>query len=92
VKEDILEQIVDDYLQVEGYFTQHNLKFKPDPKHPHFEKDLDSNYSREKPDATGFTFSAARAGRTGLASSSKSPTSTKTRNGAGVWPSAGTAS
>ena len=31
MKEDILEQLVDDYLQTEGYFTRHNLKFKPDP-------------------------------------------------------------
>ena len=29
MKEDILEQLVDDYLQAKGYFTQHNLKFKP---------------------------------------------------------------
>jgi len=30
VKEDILEQIVDDYLQFNGYFTTHNVRFKPD--------------------------------------------------------------
>lgn len=45
MKEDILEQLVDDYLQSEGYFTRHNLKFKPDPAHPHFESDQDSNHS-----------------------------------------------
>jgi len=29
MKEDILEQIVDDYLKTKGYFTKHNVKFKP---------------------------------------------------------------
>ena len=29
MKEDILEQLVDDYLQAKGYFTRHNVKFKP---------------------------------------------------------------
>jgi len=29
MKEDILEQIVDDYLQVKGYFTRHNIKYRP---------------------------------------------------------------
>jgi hypothetical protein len=29
--EDILEQIVEEYLTHEGYFVQHNIKFKPDP-------------------------------------------------------------
>lgn len=29
IKEDILEQLVDDWLQAKGYFTRHNLKFKP---------------------------------------------------------------
>jgi hypothetical protein len=29
MKEDILEQLVDDYLQANGYFTRHNVKFKP---------------------------------------------------------------
>lgn len=31
VKEDVLEQIVDDYLQLQGYFTTHNLRFRPTP-------------------------------------------------------------
>lgn len=30
MKEDVLEQLVDDYLQLNGYFTQHNVRFKPD--------------------------------------------------------------
>jgi hypothetical protein len=29
MKEDVLEQIVDDYLQLEGYFTTHNVRFRP---------------------------------------------------------------
>ncbi len=29
MKEDVLEQIVDDYLQLNGYFTVHNVRFKP---------------------------------------------------------------
>jgi len=30
MKEDVLEQVVEDYLQLRGYFTIHNLRFKPD--------------------------------------------------------------
>lgn len=33
MKEDVLEQIVDDYLQLNGYFTIHNVRFKPSPDH-----------------------------------------------------------
>jgi hypothetical protein len=45
MKEDILEQIVDDYLQSKGYFTRHNIKFKPRPDHPEFVTKDDSNHS-----------------------------------------------
>ena len=41
MKEDILEQIVDDYLQFKGYFTTHNLRFKPDSSHTDYVADLD---------------------------------------------------
>lgn len=41
MKEDVLEQIVDDYLQFKGYFTTHNLRFKPRPDHELFEGDQD---------------------------------------------------
>jgi hypothetical protein len=34
MKEDVLEQIVDDYLQFKGGFTTHNVRFKPSPDHP----------------------------------------------------------
>jgi hypothetical protein len=45
MKEDILEQLVDDYLQAKGYFTRHNIKFKPRSDHPDFVSKDDSNHS-----------------------------------------------
>lgn len=36
MKEDILEQVVEDYLQFQGYFTIHNVPFHPDRGHPDF--------------------------------------------------------
>jgi hypothetical protein len=42
VKEDILEQVVDDYLQFAGYFTTHNIRFKPSKDHPEYKSQLDS--------------------------------------------------
>ena len=36
MKEDILEQLVDDYLKFNGYFTAHNIKFRPSEKHPEY--------------------------------------------------------
>ena len=36
MKEDVLEQIVDDYLQFRGYFTTHNVRFRPRPDHPDY--------------------------------------------------------
>ncbi|HEX8920190.1 MAG TPA: hypothetical protein VF766_01855 [Pyrinomonadaceae bacterium] len=45
MKEDVLEQIVDDYLQAQGYFTRHNLKFRPKSEHPEFIRNQDSNHS-----------------------------------------------
>jgi hypothetical protein len=41
MKEDVLEQIVDDYLQFKGYFTTHNVRFKPDPSRSDYIADLD---------------------------------------------------
>lgn len=38
MKEDILEQIVDDYLNFKGYFTIHNVKFQPSPSDPEYVK------------------------------------------------------
>jgi len=37
MKEDVLEQIVDDYLQTQGYFTRHNIKYRPHPEHPDYD-------------------------------------------------------
>jgi hypothetical protein len=41
MKEDVLEQIVDDYLQFKGYFTTHNVRFKPRTDHLEWEGDQD---------------------------------------------------
>jgi len=45
MKEDILEQLVDDYLQTQGYFTRHNIKFRPAPGSDGFVSKKDSNHS-----------------------------------------------
>ena len=42
MKEDILEQVVDDYLNLQGYFTTHNVPFKPDPTRDDYETAADS--------------------------------------------------
>lgn len=44
MKEDILEQLVDEYLQHQGYFTRHNVKFKPDVDHLEYNSQQDSLY------------------------------------------------
>ena len=44
-KEDILEQIVEEYLLHEGYFVQHNLKYRPQKDNPDFKSITDSNHS-----------------------------------------------
>ena len=44
-KEDILEQIVEEYLLHCGYFVRHNLKFRPRSGHPDFIGNQDSNHS-----------------------------------------------
>lgn len=42
MKEDILEQLVDEYLMHQGYFTMHNVKFKPPSSDPDFVGNQDS--------------------------------------------------
>lgn len=42
MKEDILEQLVDDYLKFSGFFTVHNVKFKPSVKHAEYVKNKDA--------------------------------------------------
>lgn len=44
-KEDILEQIVEEFLIHRGYFVQHNVKFLPRKDHPDFVTIKDSNHS-----------------------------------------------
>ena len=45
MKEDILEQLVDDYLKSNGFFTVHNVKFQPASADPEYIKKADSNAS-----------------------------------------------
>ena len=35
-KEDVLEQVAEEYLLHQGYFVQHNVKFLPRKDHPDF--------------------------------------------------------
>jgi hypothetical protein len=42
MKEDVLEQVVEDYLQLKGYFTVHNIPFKPDKAHAEYVSRTDS--------------------------------------------------
>lgn len=44
-KEDILEQLVEEYLIHRGYFVRHNVKFLPRKDHPEFVSNQDSNHS-----------------------------------------------
>jgi hypothetical protein len=44
MKEDVLQQIVDDYLKFSGYFTTHNVGFRPRADHPGYVKNQDSVY------------------------------------------------
>lgn len=44
-KEDILEQLVEEYLLHDGYFVRHNVKFLPRRDHPDFDGRQDSNHS-----------------------------------------------
>jgi hypothetical protein len=41
MKEDVLEQVVDDYFMFKGYFTRHNMRFKPSSSHGDFIKNAD---------------------------------------------------
>lgn len=45
MKEYILEQLVDECLQHKGYFTRHNVKFRPDKSRQSFRAKEDSTYS-----------------------------------------------
>jgi hypothetical protein len=43
-KEDILEQVVEEYLIHKGYFVRHNIKYLPRKDDPDFIKNQDSNH------------------------------------------------
>lgn len=46
MKEDILEQIIDDWLlSQEGIFTKHNVKYRPDKKSNDYDSKTDSSFS-----------------------------------------------
>ena len=45
MKADVLEQIVDDYLKFNGYFTTHNVVFRPSKDHPDYDTAKDGGYS-----------------------------------------------
>jgi hypothetical protein len=46
MKEDILEQVVDDwFLSQKGVFTKHNVKFRPEPTDPNYKTKADSSFS-----------------------------------------------
>lgn len=64
MKEDVLEQIVDDYLQFDGYFTMHNVRFRPSPDDPDYERAQDAVPS----DVDVVGYHPAKGGRTGLSS------------------------
>ena len=42
MKEDVLEQIVDDYLKFQGFFTAHNIPFGPDKRARGYDSRADS--------------------------------------------------
>jgi len=44
-KEDILEQLIEEYLTHKGYFVRHNIKYLPRKDHPDFVSNQDSNHS-----------------------------------------------
>lgn len=45
MKEDILEQLVEDFLRGQGYFTPHNVKFRPNQDDHEYDQKVDSVYS-----------------------------------------------
>ena len=55
MKEDVLEQIVEDHLQLAGCFTMHNIRFRSRTDHPDYVKNHDGS------SAQGATPSFARA-------------------------------
>jgi hypothetical protein len=52
MKEDVLEQVVDDYLKFKGYLTTHNVRFRPNADHLDYVQRADS--VRSDVDVVGF--------------------------------------
>lgn len=61
MKEDVLEQVVDDYLKFKGFFTIHNVPFRPRSDHPDYVGALDS--VRSDVDVVGYHPRRSGAGR-----------------------------
>jgi len=46
MKEDILEQMVEDWLVAQqGWFVKHNIRYRPSKEHPEYESKMDSVHS-----------------------------------------------
>ena len=45
MKEDVLEQLAENYLHHLGYFTCHNIKFRPSQDDPEYDPQMDCVYS-----------------------------------------------
>lgn len=58
MKEDVLEQVVDDYLKFNGYFTTHNVGFRPRTDHP----DYGASYDSVRSDVDVVGYHPARTG------------------------------
>ena len=58
MKEDILEQLVEDWLQAQGYFTRANLRFKP----PKTRQDLKAREDSVPSDIDGIGLRPAKTG------------------------------
>lgn len=61
IKEDILEQLAEEYLLHDEYFVRHNIKFLPRRDHPDFISNQDLNHSDI--DAIGFPPTRSGVGR-----------------------------
>jgi hypothetical protein len=48
LKEDVLEQLLDDYLNFQGYFTTHNARFRPEAEHSDYVARRDLAAARRK--------------------------------------------
>ncbi len=50
---DVLEQLAEDYFRHLGYFTQHNIKYKPNKKGPAYAVNSDVDIVGIHPNKTG---------------------------------------